>query len=244
MKTRENLIAYAYKYKGEIFKVSRAYLDNEKIEPMDYINENDNVITIFDEEYPIDILSKLETPPLVLFYEGDISLLKSNTKKIGIIGCDNCSNGYAFQCTLSLIKANESRNNTLISDNSLTGSYVASYKVDAKKITVLSCGINCNVSSNADLIISEYPGEIRSDDARSMMSARLIGALSKELNIIQAQEKSKEVAAINTALELGNKVKVLPYDIFNLYGSYNNNLIQQGAEMIMYKDLKKEKVYE
>ena len=68
---REVLIAYAIKYSGEYQSIRKAINSNEFIYPVNM----DNVLTIFDDDYPIELFD-LERPPFVLFYKGDINLLK------------------------------------------------------------------------------------------------------------------------------------------------------------------------
>ena len=54
---------------------------------------------------------------------------------------------------------------------------------------------------------------------------------------MQSTEKSGTMTTINEALELGKEVRVLPYDIFNVFGANNNKLINEGAMMIEKDEL-------
>ncbi|MBQ4253356.1 MAG: DNA-processing protein DprA, partial [Erysipelotrichaceae bacterium] len=85
---RENLIRLAIKHEGDYFKIRKAL---EKKEDTDDGIPLQQALTILDEEYPKELL-ELKYPPYVLFYEGDIRLLKE--KMISIVGSrESCSYG-------------------------------------------------------------------------------------------------------------------------------------------------------
>lgn len=236
-KVRDCLIAYAIKYKGDASQIGRAYLDHEKIDLNDY-DFKGNAITLFDDEYPMEF-ARLERAPLVLFYKGDISLLKK-LDKVAIIGGDR--NNYSTKAADSLAKQKAREGKIIISDLLYCNEILPN--ITTKSIVVSSCGIECNTATgDADLVISEYPSEIRSDDDRNNRSGEIIAALSdttyimSSLNCHSTGRKSKEYNAISVAASIDKEVKVLPYHLFNIYGKSNNYLIDMGAKCISYKDI-------
>jgi Predicted Rossmann fold nucleotide-binding protein involved in DNA uptake len=60
----------------------------------------DNAITIFDKEYPKELLN-LEFPPFVLYFKGDLKLLECD-HKIAIVGSRSPSM-YALKATKALV---------------------------------------------------------------------------------------------------------------------------------------------
>ena len=70
------MIALAVKYDGEYHMIIKH--SEEKIAPLSL-----DALVIGDPEYPRQLLD-LKCPPLVLFYKGDLSLLKE--KAIAIVG--------------------------------------------------------------------------------------------------------------------------------------------------------------
>mgnify|MGYP003376399578 CR=1 FL=1 len=76
---REQIIYYSYKYKGEYARIIKAIKDDEDYKRLDI----HNCLTILDAEYPKE-LSLLHYPPLVIYYKGDLSLLKEG--KAAIVG--------------------------------------------------------------------------------------------------------------------------------------------------------------
>jgi len=70
--TKDQLIAYSLAFEGETSQIQRALLRNEPYQPVKAVL---NVITILDDAYP-ESLRNLAQPPYVLYYKGNLSLLK------------------------------------------------------------------------------------------------------------------------------------------------------------------------
>ena len=47
----------------------------------------------------------------------------------------------------------------------------------------------------------------------------------------------KRIESINEALELGTEIRVLPYDLYSEYGTNNNQLISEGAQIIEHDEI-------
>ena len=233
---KELLIAYSIFCDGEYFLIDKAIKQNKKV-PL--INV-DNAITIFDDLYPNELLS-LKFPPFVLYYKGNLDLLKQEI--IGIVGsrkpCD-----YALNATKALVKAN---NDKVIISGLAKGIDACAHSNANKTIGILGCGIDyiypyCNkkliedVSKNG-LILSEYPFMSKPLPFHFPFRNRIIAALSKSVYIMQSNSASGTMTTVNEALELGRLIKVLPYDIFNEYGINNNRLIYEGAEPILLEEI-------
>ena len=85
---RNILIYFSIKYQGDYFSILEAIKRKEQIpkEEIENISKTKyKVITCIDEDYPYALRNSV-CPPFVLFYEGDISLLSSKTKKLGVVG--------------------------------------------------------------------------------------------------------------------------------------------------------------
>ena len=228
---RSKIISYSIKYLGEYDKIVQAIKNNEDV---DFVNVN-NAITIFDDDYPKQLLN-LKYPPFVLFYKGDIRLLRESG--IGIVGsrkpCD-----YALNATKALVLKN--KNKTIISGLA-KGIDACAHENAIKTIGVLGCGIDyiyprCNYElikriEKTGLIISEYPGLSKPLGYHFPFRNRIIACLSSKIYIMQSNIKSGTMTTVNEALELGKEIKVLPYDVFNPCGINNNHLIYEGATII------------
>ena len=236
MKERERLISLAIKYGGNYNLMKNAISVREEVEPILY----DKALTIFDDAYPRKLLD-LREPPLVLFYKGDLSLLKKAS--IGVVGtrtpCD-----YSKGATKLLVLKNS---NKVVVSGLSKGIAAVAHKHARKTIAVLGCGIDyIYPSENKELfdriardglIISEYPFMTPPMPANFVFRNRIIAGLSDELCIMEVKKQSGSLSTINTALELGKDIKVLPFDIFKKEGEYNNYLINEGANLVTKDDL-------
>ena len=233
---RELLIAYSLFCHGEYSLIDKAI--NKKIEvPLVGV---DNAITILDDVYPKELLY-LRYPPFVLYYKGNLELLKDDI--IGIVGsrkpCD-----YALKATKALAMANK---NKVIISGLAKGIDACAHLNAFKTIGVLGCGIDyiypyCNkqlienIAENG-LILSEYPFMSKPLAFHFPFRNRIISALSNKVYIMQSNSASGTMTTVNEALELGKTIKVLPFDIFNEYGINNNRLIFEGAEPILLEEI-------
>lgn len=233
---REKLISYSFYYGGEYNQIIRAIKENRQV---DIVNI-DNAITIFDKDYPKCFLD-LKYPPLVLYYKGNLQLLKSNC--IGVVGsrmpCD-----YALKATECLVKKNDDK--TIVSGLA-KGIDACAHSYAKNTIGILGCGIDyiypmCNFEliktvEKQGLIISEYPKMSKPLGYHFPFRNRLIASLASKLYIMQSSTKSGTMTTINEALELGKEIRVLPYDVFNEFGITNNTLINEGALMIESEEI-------
>ena len=232
---RKHLIALSLKYEGDYKAMSKAIVDREPCEEAEA-----QAITILDDDYPSCFL-ELPNPPLVLFYKGNIELLKRKNT-IGIVGsrvpCE-----YAIKATKTLI-ANRDKDLCVVSGLS-KGIATIAHTFANETIGVLGCGIDyyypfCNKEliddmSKNQLIISEYPAIVKPFSNQFADRNRLIASLSNELYIMQSTVGKYDV--ISEAIELGREVKVLPYEIFDESGIGNMELIREGATPISRNDL-------
>ena len=104
---RDILIYFSIVHRGEWSEIQKAILEHK---PLDYEDVKSTiescksrVLTIFDPEYP-EALSKIPSPPLVLYYEGDLSLIQDMDHCISMVGSRDCTE-YARSKTVKI--ANE-----------------------------------------------------------------------------------------------------------------------------------------
>ena len=228
---REKLISYSFYYSGEYDKILKAIDLNENLPLVNC----DNALTIFDEQYPKRLL-ELKYPPFVLYYKGNLDLL--NGDSIGVVGSRNACD-YALKATQCLVKANIDK---IIISGLAKGIDACAHTYANKTIGILGCGIDyiyprCNYElikrvEKEGLVISEYPGFAKPLGYHFPFRNRLIACLSDKLYIMQSSTKSGTMTTINEALELGREIRVLPYDVFDINGISNNNLINEGAILI------------
>ena len=233
---REKLIAYSFYYGGEYGKILNAIREEKEIDG----RECDHAVTIMDDNYPSSFL-ELRYPPFVVFYKGNIELLKRKT--IAIVGSRSpCE--YALKATRALSLHWQDR----VIVSGLAKGIDACAQENAKQtIGILGCGIDyiypaCNRDlikkvGRDGLVLSEYPGLVKPYAGHFPFRNRLIAALAERVYIMQSSVRSGTMTTLNEALELQKEIRVLPYDIFCREGIHNNRLIYEGAQPILNEEI-------
>ena len=121
-----------------IFLKDDNYLKNYK----NNLKQQDiNIVTLFSEPYPNN-LKEIESPPLLLYYKGDISLLK--TKCLAIVGTRKPTK-YGKDVTVKFARAISKAGVTIVSGLAYgidTEAHAATIEVGGKAIAVLGGGLN------------------------------------------------------------------------------------------------------
>lgn len=240
---REYLANLSYKYKGDWNKITKAIGRNEQVENYDI---KEKYFTIVDKEYPEEF-KNLRFPPWVIYYKGDIELLKR--RKVAIVGSRRIGK-YAYTITRKLCKK-LSRDNCLVSGLALGVDGVVHESAiinGGKTIGVIGSGLGYvypkenkelyQIMGSEHLIISEYPYFVKIEKYHFPWRNRLIAALGEKLYVTQAQIKSGTMHTVNEALNLAKEVYCVPYGLDDLDGEGCNLLIFQGANIIINEDLK------
>ena len=248
---RKVLLFFAIKYNGDWEKIYEALERKEKIpeELLDKLDDNEyNFISIIDDNYPRR-LKRIVQPPFVLFFKGDINLVKNETKALSIIGSREASNKAATK-TERIVK--DLKDITLVSgmakgiDSFCHQSALANGN---PTIAVLGSGINYiypsenkdlyNAISKQGLIISEYPDNTKPNKDSFKMRNRLISGLSDGVLVVEAKKRSGTMNTVSHALSQNKEVFCMPSEDFGYSGT--NSLIKEGATLVENgKDILKE----
>lgn len=237
---KDALIYYSFKYNGEYNAIVKAIKNDEPYK----ILKLDNVFTILDKCYPAEFLT-LDNPPFVLYYKGDLSLLKKN--KVAVVG--------------SRIIDDKIKNNTIKIVDELNKNYITvsglAKGVDAiahfycknyQSIAFLGCGIDYiyplenkylyDLLTKNGLIISEYPKDVAPLKYHFPFRNRLIVALGLFLVVPFIKDKSGTMTSVEMALNLGKEIYVLGMNLLDDEYCYNNKLIKEGANILTLDDLR------
>jgi len=246
MKARNILIYLSMLYKGDFNQIYSALVNHENPPSDDEVNEmmkqvTSPCITILDEDYPDYLKQKVFQPPFVLYYRGDISLIKDEEKNIAVIGSRKCTN-YGWTMTANIVSEICEHFNIVSGLAKGIDSCAHSTCINklGKTIAVLGCGIDyCYPQRNQrlyeqikknGLLISEYPGKTPPQNKYFPIRNRLIVGLSKIVVITEASKHSGTSISTAFALQSGKDVCCVPYPADS--NSLCNHLIQQGAYMI------------
>lgn len=255
MTSREILIYLAVKHKGDWesihddFQTSVSEDGTQKYKYEEDFDENkakklisnikSSAVTILDEEYPED-LKNITRPPYVLFYHGDISLLK-RPNKLAVVGSRHCSD-YGLEETNRFVKE-LCKDFVIVSGNALgvdVCAHRACLESGGKTIAVLGSGINvCYLKDNLDvyeackknnLVISEYPNNVEPQPKNFPTRNRIIVGISDALLVTEGKSVSgTKITALLMADKNGN-VCCIPTRLHE--DSICNALIKGGAFLV------------
>lgn len=200
-------------------------------------------ITYFDEDYPM-LLKEIYDPPWILYCKGNRSLLHKQ-KLLAVIGT-RTPTSYSIHCLNYLLPPLIKENVTIVSGLAL-GVDTLAHKITMKEkgttIGVLGSGFyhmypikNKKLASDMSvhqLLITEYPPHIRPQKWHFPARNRIISGISKGVLIIEAKERSGSLITADFALEQGRDVFSIPGSIFSEHSKGTNNLIRQGAKLVM-----------
>ncbi|MCQ2794024.1 MAG: DNA-processing protein DprA [Bacilli bacterium] len=244
-----NLLLYlSLKYAGNYDKIYQAITKRETVEE-EAVKEavkqiKCHTLTIIDKEYP-ESLKRIPTPPLVLYYYGDISLLTSATPRLGVVGSRDCSL-YGRRMTRSIVS--EVAKSVIIVSGLARGIDAVAHRatIDAKGKTIAVLGGGIDViypRENAELfaaikknhlLISEYPGETKPEPSYFPLRNRLVAGFSDKLLVTEAYKNSGTNITVLYALKQGKDVMAIPYEADQ--ASSCNKLIQDGAALVETAD--------
>lgn len=243
MEVRDILCYFSYKYKGNWNDIYRAIKCKEPINYDEYQkimeNSNYNAITILDEIYP-EQFKNVEKPPFVVFYYGDISLLKS--PMISVIGTRRPSE-FGIVATKKVVKHLVSKNYVIVSGLAcgIDGvAHKAAIDEGGKTIAILGSGIDlCYPKSNMKLyneirknhlVLSEYPIDILPQKINFPFRNRLIASLGEKIVVTEAYANSGTSITVNYGLQMNRDICCISFPAFA--HSFNNTLIKEGATLI------------
>lgn len=244
-KIEEVLLYFSMKYSGDFNSIYKALDMNEMIDQDDFektiAHNKASYVTMISDNYP-ESLKLIRYPPFVLYYYGDLSLLKE--KCIGVIGM-RVPSEYGQSVTNKLVKNLVKENYTIVSGMALgidTIAHRSAMNNAGKTVAILGSGIDyCYPKRNKDiyenmkenhLIISEYPGDIVPQKDNFPKRNRIIAGLCSSLLVTEAKERSGTMITVGHALEQGKDIFAVPSGIDGNIGC--NTLIQQGAKLVNY----------
>jgi DNA processing protein len=211
-------------------------LEQEKIS---YISWHDNF-------YP-DFLKEISSPPPIIFYQGDISLL-NKPRRLAIVGSRK-STPYAERILQDFLPELAKYEIIIISGLALGVDSLAHRQTlinAGLTIAVLGSGLkqkniypSCNrrlaqeIIANGGLIVSEFPPDYPAKKENFPRRNRLVSGLAQAVLIVEAAAKSGSLITAHLALEQNRDVLAIPGNIFLASSAGVNKLIKEGAVPIL-----------
>ncbi len=207
-------------------------------------------LTPVDEAYPA-LLYEIADPPPVLYYQGNLDLLKAcqTGTGIGIVGTRGPSD-YGKRWTRRLTRT-LSRAGFLIFSGLADGidriAHQSCLEAKGRTIAVLGTGTDVvypyrnrnlyGAIAEAGLLLSEYPPGTQPDRVNFPRRNRIIAGLSRAILVTEAPKKSGALITAHLANDYGRDVFALPGSLDNpsCYGCLT--LINQGAQLILEEQI-------
>ena len=197
-------------------------------------------ISIMDPEYPEELLW-MHNPPVLLFYSGNIDLLKQ--PKIAVVGSRSCSRN-GIQSVEKII--NELNNELIVVSGLAKGidaaAHYAAIRNGGKTIGVIGTGLDVfyprsnkqlqKYMSGSHLGLTEYgPGQ-GPQKHHFPERNRIIAGLSRAVIVAEARMRSGSLITCERAMEEGRDVFAIPGSILDGRSDGCHHLIQEGAKLV------------
>ncbi|MBI4777506.1 DNA-protecting protein DprA [Candidatus Desantisbacteria bacterium] len=199
------------------------------------------VITLDDEEYPLNLKSIWAAPP-VLYVKG--CLKAEDRLSISLVGTRSASyygRKMADKFAQDLVRYGL----TIVSGLARgidTYSHLGAMQAKGRTIAVLGCGVDVMYpAENKGLfeqivqhgaVVSEFPMGTIPESFNFPRRNRIISGLSLGTVVIEASIRSGSLITTNYALEQGREVFAVPGGIDSRLSAGNHHLIKEGAKLV------------
>jgi DNA processing protein len=195
-----------------------------------------------DPAYPT-LLREIYLPPSLLYVRG--TLTPADEWAIAIVGTRKATS-YGLQATNKLAGDLARQKITIISGLARgidTAGHQAALNANGRTIAVLGCGLDMVYPpENAKLaarmceqgaLVSDFPLGTQPEASNFPARNRLISGLARGVLVIEAPAQSGALITTRFALEQNRDVFALPGSIFSRASDGTNQLIQDGAKLVM-----------
>lgn len=210
-------------------------------------------LTILDDIYP-ECLKESYMPPIVLFYFGDLELLK--TKNLAIVGSRN-NTEYSVRIIKSIMPDLVNHHITIISGLAKGVdrlSHLAAISCGGRTIAVIGTGLDKyypkeneelqRTIAKKDLLISEYPVGVTPAKHHFPERNRIIAGLASSILVTEAKYRSGSLITANLSLQNNRNILSVPGRIDSVLSVGCNELISAGAKPVLTsKDILEEYYY-
>ncbi|EST90436.1 DNA protecting protein DprA [Vagococcus lutrae LBD1] len=202
---------------------------------------DDHFISLFHSDYPKRLL-EIYNPPLGLFYQGDLSLLRRTN--LAIIGARDCT-AYGKRVVENLVPELIREDMVIVSGLARGIDSIAHrtcLENGGSTIGVIGCGLDCYYPrenqllqeqvANEHLLISEYRQGTKPLKHHFPARNRIIAGISHGICIIEAKERSGTFITAECALNEGRDVFAVPGGCLQEHSLGCLKIIQEGAKCV------------
>lgn len=215
---RNQILYYAVKYQGEYRDILTAIQNQEDWKECEY---DGDYLTILDKDYPSVFLND-PFPPFILFYEGNLNLLKQENI-LSFYGKSKELSTYDYK-KINKVLSNQKDVVTIAGERGLLDKeiHTRSIQMGCSTIAVLSCGLNVNYpKENKEILqrikkdflaISEYPNNAKPYAHHFLFSRRLEICLANKVLAFKPEYLIQKPLTIQIAEDMGT-----PTQMINVY---------------------------
>ena len=212
----------------------------------DCIKNNVQLLTIYDDFYPIK-LKEIFDPPLILFAQGDIELL--NNRSLAIVGARKYS-PYGESVAMEFAEKLTRAGVVIVSGAARgidTKAHQGALRNDnGKTIAVLGCGLDIVyppenkrlIASIRErgLILSEYTVGTKPLPAFFPLRNRIINGISEGTLVVEAAKRSGSLITADLAVSENRNLYAVPGSIYSPNSDGCHKLIRDGAMLVTKPD--------
>ena len=208
--------------------------------------------SILDDLYP-ERLREIYNPPVLIFYQGNIDLLKN--PKLAFVGSRLAGQSGIKAVQKIVTELNQSF--TIVSGLAKgidTASHLSAIKTKTPTIAVIGTGLDIfyplenrkiqEYLAKNQLVLSEYSLGEKPRKYHYPERNRIIAGLSRGVVVVEAKLRSGSLITCERALEEGRDIFAIPGNIADGTSDGCNHLIQQGAKLVYQaQDILEEYLY-
>lgn len=200
--------------------------------------------SIYDDIYPAQ-LREIYHYPQVLYYKGNINLLRTQVPSIGIVGARNCS-VYGMNCARQIGRFLGEHGIPVVSGGARgidAFAHEGILRGKGKGIVVMGCGLDrayprenkklfTTILETGGLWLSEYSPGAKPLAGHFPARNRIISGLSRAIIVVEARHSSGSLITADFAISEGRDVYAVPGSIFSPLSEGSHWLLQQGAILL------------
>lgn len=202
---------------------------------------NRSVVSYYDDDYPT-LLKEISSPPMLLFCEGNQSLL--HAPQVAIVGSRSAT--ISGKETAKRLASDLAKQGICVTSGLAAGIDGCAHKgalfVNGATIAVMGCGLDiiypkshiglsCEIIAKG-LLVSEFWPHITPKAPQFPRRNRIVSGLSLGVVVVEAADKSGSLITARLAAEQNREVFAVPGSINNPKVAGCHKLISQGAKLI------------
>jgi DNA processing protein len=223
------------------FLQNRARIDLD-VEAEKVRRANARIITLVDEHYPA-LLRQLDDAPPILYVRG--TLAATDNLALSIVGTRKATR-YGRDVSYNLAKHLVQQGITVISGlaHGVDGAaHRGAIDGGGRTIAVMGCGVDVvyprghkdlmKKVAESGAVISEFPIGAQPIASNFPRRNRIVSGLALGVLVTEAPINSGALITAGLAADQGREVFAVPANIYNPMGQGTNQLIQEGAKLVM-----------